>query len=58
MYGRLKKSKGFWRGGKECGFSGREFEIVVIDDNSPDGTQEVVKKLQKSFGADKVVGLL
>jgi dolichol-phosphate mannosyltransferase len=26
------------------------FDILVIDDNSPDGTAEIVKDLQKSFG--------
>ena len=39
-----------------CGsVSGRAFEIIVIDDNSPDGTQDVVKKLQESFGSEQVV---
>lgn len=27
-----------------------EFEIIVVDDNSPDGTQDVVKALQKEYG--------
>ena len=35
--------------------SGRAFEILVIDDNSPDGTQDVVKKLQDSFGSECIV---
>ncbi|WPT11632.1 Dolichol-phosphate mannosyltransferase subunit 1 [Picochlorum sp. SENEW3] len=34
---------------------GIEFEIVVIDDNSPDGTQEVVAELQRAFGSDRIV---
>lgn len=34
-----------------------DFEIIVIDDNSPDGTQEIVKKLQKHYGLDKLVSL-
>ena len=33
------------------------YEIIVIDDNSPDGTQDVVKKLQKAYGNDKIVRL-
>ncbi|PAV76260.1 hypothetical protein WR25_02179 [Diploscapter pachys] len=31
------------------------YEIIVIDDGSPDGTQDVCKKLQKEYGEDKVV---
>jgi glycosyltransferase involved in cell wall biosynthesis len=30
-----------------------DFEIIVIDDNSPDGTQDVVRQLQKAFGEDR-----
>lgn len=29
-------------------------EIVIVDDNSPDNTQEVVKDLQKIYGNDKI----
>ncbi len=29
-------------------------EVIIVDDNSPDGTQEVVKELQKIYGEDKV----
>ncbi len=29
-----------------------DFEVVVVDDNSPDGTQDVVRRLQKSYGSD------
>ncbi|GAQ83454.1 dolichol-phosphate mannosyltransferase [Klebsormidium nitens] len=32
-----------------------DFEVVIIDDNSPDGTQEVVKQLQAHYGADKIL---
>lgn len=32
-----------------------DYEIIVIDDNSPDGTQEVVKKMQQVYGEDKIV---
>ncbi|CAB3384423.1 Hypothetical predicted protein [Cloeon dipterum] len=31
------------------------YEIIVIDDGSPDGTQEVAEKLQKFYGEDKIV---
>lgn len=30
-----------------------DYEIVVIDDNSPDGTQEVALELQRLFGEDR-----
>lgn len=32
-----------------------DFEIIVIDDNSPDGTQEVALQLQKIYGQDRIV---
>ncbi|KAJ3242820.1 dolichol-P-mannose synthesis [Chytriomyces hyalinus] len=32
-----------------------DFEIIIIDDASPDGTLEVAKQLQKAFGEDKIV---
>ncbi|KAK6633005.1 dolichol-P-mannose synthesis [Polyplax serrata] len=32
-----------------------DYEIIVIDDGSPDGTLEVAKQLQQIFGADKIV---
>ena len=31
------------------------YEIVIIDDASPDGTQEVVRALQKEYGDDVIV---
>ncbi|TMS38215.1 hypothetical protein L596_004985 [Steinernema carpocapsae] len=31
------------------------YEVIVIDDNSPDGTLEVAKKLQKEYGEEKIV---
>ena len=36
-------------------FSGYDFEIIVIDDGSPDGTLDVAKHLQKIYGEDKIV---
>eukprot|EP00736_Rhodelphis_marinus_P013910 Rmarinus@m.2797 len=32
-----------------------EFEIIVIDDNSPDGTQDACKQLQTIYGAERIV---
>ena len=29
-------------------------EVVIVDDNSPDGTQDVVKELQRVYGADRI----
>ena len=29
-------------------------EVVIVDDNSPDGTQDVIKELQKAYG-EKIV---
>ncbi|KAK9836775.1 hypothetical protein WJX74_007773 [Apatococcus lobatus] len=32
-----------------------DFEIVIVDDNSPDGTQEVVQRLQQSYGHQRII---
>ncbi|KAI9327978.1 nucleotide-diphospho-sugar transferase [Obelidium mucronatum] len=32
-----------------------DFEIIIIDDASPDGTLEVAKQLQKAFGEDRIL---
>lgn len=31
------------------------YEIIIIDDGSPDGTLEVAEKLQELYGKDKIV---
>uniref|UniRef100_A0A7I4ALH0 Dolichol-phosphate mannosyltransferase subunit 1 n=1 Tax=Physcomitrium patens TaxID=3218 RepID=A0A7I4ALH0_PHYPA len=31
------------------------FEIIIVDDASPDGTQDTVKKLQTIYGEDKIL---
>ncbi|KAM4891215.1 dolichol-phosphate mannosyltransferase subunit 1 isoform 2-T2 [Sylvia borin] len=35
--------------------SGIDFEIIIIDDGSPDGTQEVAQQLEKIYGSDKIL---
>lgn len=32
-----------------------EYEIIIIDDGSPDGTLEVAKQLETIYGKDKIV---
>lgn len=36
-------------------FSGYQFEVIIIDDGSPDGTLQVAEDLQKIYGQDKIV---
>lgn len=36
-------------------YSGYDYEIIVIDDGSPDGTLQVAEQLQKIYGEDKIV---
>ncbi|XP_069809706.1 dolichol-phosphate mannosyltransferase subunit 1 [Dendropsophus ebraccatus] len=40
---------------KYFGESGHNYEIIVIDDGSPDGTLEVAQQLQKIYGPDKIL---
>ncbi|XP_030624917.1 dolichol-phosphate mannosyltransferase subunit 1 isoform X2 [Chanos chanos] len=40
---------------KYFGESGYDYEIIVIDDGSPDGTLQVAEQLQKIYGEDKIV---
>ncbi|NXL42292.1 DPM1 mannosyltransferase, partial [Podilymbus podiceps] len=35
--------------------SGNNFEIIIIDDGSPDGTQEIAEQLEKIYGSDKII---
>ncbi|XP_078092583.1 dolichol-phosphate mannosyltransferase subunit 1 [Mustelus asterias] len=35
--------------------SGFDYEIIVIDDGSPDGTLEVAKQLEQIYGSDKIL---
>ncbi|PKI55118.1 hypothetical protein CRG98_024409 [Punica granatum] len=32
-----------------------DFEIIIVDDGSPDGTQDVVKQLQQVYGEDRIL---
>jgi cellulose synthase/poly-beta-1,6-N-acetylglucosamine synthase-like glycosyltransferase len=34
------------------------FEIIIVDDGSPDGTQDIVKQLQQVYGEDRVVSIV
>lgn len=34
------------------------FEVIIVDDASPDGTQDTVKKLQGIYGEDRIVRVL
>uniref|UniRef100_A0A8C9LEA1 Dolichol-phosphate mannosyltransferase subunit 1 n=1 Tax=Pavo cristatus TaxID=9049 RepID=A0A8C9LEA1_PAVCR len=38
-----------------CGCCGTDFEIIIIDDGSPDGTQQVAEQLEKIYGSDKIL---
>src|SRR5690606_24363483 len=35
-------------------YSGLPWELIIVDDASPDGTQDIAKQLIKAFGADKI----
>ncbi|XP_072657542.1 dolichol-phosphate mannosyltransferase subunit 1 isoform X4 [Canis lupus baileyi] len=35
--------------------SGINYEIIIIDDGSPDGTRDVAEQLEKIYGSDKIL---
>jgi dolichol-phosphate mannosyltransferase len=37
-------------------YSGLAYEIIIVDDASPDGTQQVAAQLVALYGEDKIVG--
>lgn len=39
----------------DCFLSEHDYEIIIIDDGSPDGTQEAAKQLEDIYGADIIV---
>lgn len=36
-------------------FSNLDWEVIIVDDNSPDGTQEIAKQLIKVYGEDRIL---
>jgi hypothetical protein len=43
---------------RPCLGSNLDYEVVVVEDSSPDGTYEVAKELQRLYGEDKLKVLL
>ncbi|KAH0590140.1 hypothetical protein H2248_000317 [Termitomyces sp. 'cryptogamus'] len=46
-----------WLLAKIFGENQLAWEIIVVDDASPDGTQEIAKQLAGVYGENKIVGL-
>ena len=44
------------RTGKTLGGVGDEFELIIVDDSSPDGTSQEVRRLQESRSWLRLVG--
>lgn len=44
-----------WLIDKSMSENNHDYEIIVIDDGSPDGTLEAAKQLEKIYGSDKIV---
>lgn len=38
-----------------CVIRNLDWEVIIVDDGSPDGTQEVAKQLQKVWGTDHII---
>uniref|UniRef100_A0A1I8GX40 Dolichol-phosphate mannosyltransferase subunit 1 n=1 Tax=Macrostomum lignano TaxID=282301 RepID=A0A1I8GX40_9PLAT len=46
-----------WMIDKYLGAANIQYEIVIVDDGSPDGTQEAAKQLAKIYSEDRILGL-
>jgi dolichol-phosphate mannosyltransferase len=44
-----------WLIEEACSKASISYEVIIVDDASPDGTQAAVKQMQQLLGADKVV---